>query len=66
MVDKALENAKEIAELTGRTTKEVIADILDDGVLNTLFRKTLQPLIRRQSPQKNYKNYLLLSFLFLS
>ena len=39
MVDKALENAKEIAELTGRTTKEVIADILDDGVLNNSIQE---------------------------
>ena len=39
MGDKALENAKEIAELTGRTTKEVIADILDDGVLNNSIQE---------------------------
>jgi hypothetical protein len=39
MVDKALENAKEIAELTGRTTKEVIADILDDGILNNSIQE---------------------------
>ena len=39
MVDKALENAKEIAELTGRSTKDVIADILDDGVLNNSIQE---------------------------
>ena len=39
MSDKVLENAKEIAELTGRTTKEVIADILDDGVLNNSIQE---------------------------
>ena len=31
---EALENAEEIAELTGRDKSDVIADLLDDGKLN--------------------------------
>ncbi len=46
MVDKALENAKEIAELTGRSTKEVIADILDDGVLNNSIQENTSAIDR--------------------
>ena len=46
MVDKALENAKEIAELTGRSTKDVIADILDDGVLNNSIQENTSAIDR--------------------
>ena len=33
-IQASLENADEIAELTGRTKADVIADLLDDGKLN--------------------------------
>ena len=33
-IEEALSNAEEIAELTGRDKKDVIADLLDDGKLN--------------------------------
>jgi hypothetical protein len=33
-IEEALANADEIAELTGRDKKDVIADLLDDGKLN--------------------------------
>ena len=33
-IQASLENADEIAELTGRTKSDVIADLLDDGKLN--------------------------------
>ena len=33
-IEEALANAEEIAELTGRDKKDVIADLLDDGKLN--------------------------------
>ncbi len=33
-IEEALSNAEEIAELTGRDKKDIIADLLDDGKLN--------------------------------
>ena len=33
-LDEIKEKAKELAEITGRSEEDVLADLLDDGVLN--------------------------------